>query len=87
MGNGMTDEMMGGMMGLGMGVWMLLWAVMGIALLTAAVLGVVRLLRRDSFRAGGPAPTGTAAEEILRRRYANGEIDDEEFTHRRAALS
>ncbi len=78
--------MMDGMdmgMGMGMMIMMVLWLLVGLAVLALAVAGVVWLVRRS-------APDGShppeSAEEILRRRYAAGEIDDEEFQRRRAGL-
>lgn len=74
------DEMgMGG----GMMMWMVLWALVGLALLALAVAGVVWLVRHSS-PATGRQPE--SAEEILKRRYAAGEIDEEEFERRRAGV-
>ncbi len=75
--------MMGGMMA-GMGLWMVLGAVTLIAVLVVAVLGSVWLLRR--LRGGDGAPRETP-QELLRRRYAAGEIDDAEFERRLSALT
>jgi putative membrane protein len=73
--------------GLGMGemmVWMLLWAVVGLAVLSALVVGAVWLVRRTN---GGGSPDGPeSAEEILRRRLAAGEIDEDKYYRLRAAL-
>ncbi len=68
-------------MSFGMSLWMLLWATVGIALLAA--LGVA-LLRMTRGRAGGLGHDSAEAE--LRRRYAAGEIGDEEFAERSAVL-
>ena len=88
-GMGEMHDMMGGMgsmMGGGMAVGMLLWALVGLALLVLAVVATVWLVRRM-----GPESRGEqqhdGAEHVLRRRYAAGEIDDEEFHRRLAALS
>lgn len=74
----------GGMMA-GMGVAVLLVAAVLVAVLVLAVLGSIWLVRR--LRAGTPV-TGKPADpaETLRRRYAAGEIDDDEFERRSAAL-
>lgn len=58
----------------GMTLWMLLWA--------AVVLGAVWLARslRDGSR-GRPREV-SSAEEVLRRRYAAGEIDEDEYLWR-----
>ncbi len=58
--------------GFGMG-WMWIWPVALIVL----VLVVIRALTAPS----GPARSASA-EEILKRRYARGEIDDEEYKRR-----
>lgn len=70
---------------------MLVWALVLLALLTAAVAGVVALARRTDPR---PLPSergdGRAVEspeEILRRRYAAGDIDEDEYFSRMAGLS
>lgn len=64
----------------GMGWWMLLWSLIGLAVLAAAVVGVVWLVR--SVSGSRPEP----AEQELRRRYAAGEIDADEFRRRQAEL-
>ena len=84
MTQGMTQMMNGGMW-----AWMLLWALVGVAILTVAVVVTVRLVRGG--HATGPGhPTRSAqtesADEVLRRRYANGEIDEDEYLKRRSGL-
>lgn len=61
---------------LGMGLF---WTL----LLLAAVALVVWLVRSGS---RGPAPGRPGAEDVLRERYARGEIDDEEYRYRLAEL-
>ena len=78
---------MGGMMGAGMAVGMVLWWLVGLAVLVLAVVGIVWLVRRTGTDAGSPAAQREVAEDLLRRRYAAGEIDDEEFHRRMAVLS
>jgi len=56
-----------------MGIGLLFWLV----LLGLAVWVIVR-----TTRSGRPEPRGEAAEEILRRRFAAGEIDAEEYERR-----
>lgn len=68
------------MMGFG-GLAMILWAV----LLVAAVLVVGRILTREEDR-DGREPGEPDAREILRRRYAAGEISREEFQEKHEAL-
>lgn len=73
----------------GMGGWMAgglayLWMLLGSLTLIGIPVGLVYLLltRRES--RGGPADDD--ALTILRRRYAQGEIDEEEFETRRMKL-
>lgn len=88
---------MNGMMA-GMGLWTLLLIVTVVAVLVAAVLAgvwLVRGLRGDrsaaNRAAGGAELAETApdngAREVLRRRYAAGEIDEEEYERRLAGLT
>ncbi|MGH3980002.1 MAG: SHOCT domain-containing protein [Pseudonocardiaceae bacterium] len=80
--------MMHGMM-VGMGLWAVLLIVTLLAILVLAVLGSVWLFR--ILRQGGPDRDDTsrdeAAQELLRRRYAAGEIDDEEYERRLHGLT
>ena len=62
-----------------------------IGLIALIILGIRWLLRqeRGDARGAGTAIRGASAEdplEILRRRYAAGEIDDEEYARRRKTL-
>lgn len=69
---------MGGMWGLGMMFMMLLfWALV----ISAVVLGIRWLSSQ------GREPRSDTALEILRQRYARGEIDKEEFDARRKDLT
>lgn len=81
MGGGMMD---GGMMMGMMGGWMLLWALVGLALLVVAVLAAVWLVKHRSPAGGGAVP---GSEEVLRRRYAAGEIDREDYLRMQRDLS
>lgn len=56
------------------GMW--LWWAIGIGVIVA----IVWLLARTSSSTGGNA--GQSAEEILKRRYAKGEIDKDEYNRR-----
>lgn len=75
-GDGMTDTM-----NAMMGGWMLLWALVGVALLVLAVVAAVWLVQRLS-----PSQSKDTAE-VLRRRYAAGEIDRDEYLAMRDDLS
>lgn len=59
-------------MGIGMVIWVIIIAV--------AVWLVVRALSH------GPAGSGESAQELLRRRFASGEIDEEEYAKRLEVL-
>lgn len=74
--------MMGGMM-----LWLLLWGVLGIAVLVLAVVGGAWLVRNLSGRNSPQRTEAESAEEILQRRYAAGEIDEDEFFRRQSGLS
>lgn len=81
---------MGGGMMAGMMAWMLLWGLVGVAVLVLAVLGILRLTRSADHR--GRAGRNARAlpespEELLRRRYALGEIDEDEYLRRQAGLA
>ncbi len=56
------------------GMW--LWWIIGIGVLVA----IIWLLARTSSSTGGGA--AQSAEEILKRRYAKGEIDEDEYSRR-----
>lgn len=64
----------------GMGIWMLIWGLLGLALIALVVVGVVWLVRSMS------SSRPNAAEQELRRRYAAGQIDAEEFRRREEEL-
>lgn len=63
-------------------VGLLVWGLLVLALLAGLVAGAVWLVRRGN-RVGD---RGDEAEAVLRRRYAAGELSDEEFQRRRATL-
>lgn len=47
--------------------------------LLAGVIVLIVVLASRAARSRGTAPRGESAEEILKRRYANGEISKEEY--------
>jgi putative membrane protein len=85
-GYGMGPGMMGGY-GYGMG-YGFVWTILVAIVIAAVVIGVVFLIRGavTGPRAHGGTTSGDEAMDILRRRFANGEIDKEEFEERKRAL-
>jgi len=63
-------------------VW-LFWGVFGLLLIILAVLAIVWLARSLN---GGRATSHDDAEQVLRREYASGRIDQDEYQRRRAHL-
>lgn len=82
-----TDHMMDwGAMGGFMWAGMLIWAILGIALIVLVVIGIVWLARLLS-REGSRLRSGQRnAIEELELRYARGEVDRETFQAIRADL-
>jgi putative membrane protein len=66
----------------GPGPWILLFPLIWAAI----VIGAVWLLRRTVWR-GGRGPGAHSPLALLGRRFAAGEIDEEEYRHRRAVLT
>jgi putative membrane protein len=66
---------------LGMGVGMLIWAIVLVIVVWLVVRGLMAVERRD--RSTEP---GDSSEQLLRRRFAAGEIDAEEYERRLVAL-
>jgi putative membrane protein len=60
--------------------WMVVESLIWVLVVAAIVVGVVLLMR------GGPGNETGAARRILDERFARGEIDEEEFNRRVAAL-
>ena len=69
-----------------MGVWMGLWGLMWVALLVLLILSIVWLARATFRPTKSAERSARDAEETLRRRYAGGEIDAEEYHRRRKEL-
>ena len=80
--HGHGDDMMGGSMSGVMGGWMLLWALLALALIVLAVVATVWLVKHLS-----GSGSGSGSREILERRYADGEIDRDEYLQRRGDLT
>ena len=79
MGNGMMHGMHGGM------VWMMLCALFGIFLLVGIVLLIIWAIKTP-WKDGRGQPEQTALD-ILKKRYANGEISSEEFEKMKRDIS
>ncbi len=79
--DGMMDDMMGG----GMWSWFA-WSVLFLVVLAAVVVGSIFVVRRMWDR--GPQGPGSSSRalDILKERYARGEIDRDEFEERREHL-
>ena len=77
--------MMYGWYGIGTWIWMLVVMVLVLGALAALV---ILLLRRPGISNGSGTlrPAHHEAEKVLNERFARGEIDEDEFTARRAAL-
>lgn len=65
--------------GAGMGWWMLVPTLFGVALLGVIIWAVARLTRPRPMTGAPRLDTDMKPEEILRRRYAAGEIDAQTF--------
>ncbi len=76
---------MNGMMGYGFGGGMMLFGVIcGILIIVGIVLLVKWLVEQS--KVGAAAPAGETALDILKKRYAKGEIDKKEFEEKKKDL-
>ena len=75
--------------GWGWGAWLFM-AVMMVLFWGAVVTGIVMVVRYGRDRHGAPPPTpggdGDSALRILDERFARGETDADEYSHRRDLL-
>ena len=76
----------GHMSGWGMG-WGGLLMVVVLVLLVAAVVALVVALARTGTDSGPPPEPATGALRTLDERFARGEIEEQEYLHRRALLT
>ena len=65
--------------------WMWIWWVLGVIVIVAAIWTLTRSGGRFRGRDRG-GPERESPEEILKRRYASGEIDRDEYEARRRDL-
>jgi putative membrane protein len=72
------------MMGNGVGIWMFFGVVFWILLIVGIVLLVVWAVQKA---AGGEGRREESALEILKKRYARGEISKEEFEEKKRDIS
>jgi putative membrane protein len=93
MGEGLmkVEVAMGGMMGGTMGAWIVLWIFLGLALAIGGGIVAARVLntRRGTDQRQVQATESAAVQEakdILRRRYANGEISREDYLQGKVEL-
>ena len=80
---------MGGMMGTGMGAWIFLWVVLGLAVVITAGAVAARVARGRPEPPQVPPAESLAmreAKEALRLRYATGEISREEYLQGKVEL-
>jgi putative membrane protein len=82
--------MMWGYVSTGMGWWMVVSSLIWLILIAAAVWTLARWVAHQTHAGASGRPNGSAdgasATEILRRRYARGEIDDDTFERVRRQL-
>jgi putative membrane protein len=70
-----------------MGLWMLIPLVLVVALLIATLWVITRLMGARQGRQGGQMVARMTPEEVLRRRYASGEIDESDYLKMREQLA
>ena len=69
-----------------MGLWSILGLILMVAVIVAVAVLIVWIVKRSSAAPVGVPGEGQVAVEVLRRRFAAGEIDEEEFQRCRAVL-
>jgi putative membrane protein len=80
----------GGMMGQGWGLFGIIWMLVPLLFLgglVAVIIWAVTQLTSGRHAAGSAGVHDRSAEEILRQRFARGEIDAEEYKERRRILN
>src|SRR5664280_3398496 len=79
------DANFGGGMAIGWIVWLLIVVLFWGLVIAAIVLGIRWLIRADR-RGSHEGPATPDALELLRQRYARGEIDEAEYERRKIVL-
>jgi putative membrane protein len=70
----------------GMGWWMIISSAFWLVLVAIAVWAFVRWASRPTQQSGSGSPPTPSATEILRQRFARGEIDSDTFERMRRQL-
>lgn len=71
----------------GGGLWMLVGPMIMLLFIAAAAIVIVAVVRSASGHPRhAPGPSGDGAKDILRERFARGEIDQQEFEERMRVL-
>ncbi len=65
-----------------MGIMMVGWCVLGLGLLAALVVALVYAILRGERGRRSVSPPRDEALEVVRRRYAAGDIDEDEYLER-----
>jgi putative membrane protein len=78
--------MPGGTFGWGFGGFGMLFMLVFWGLIIVGIVLVVRWLLEQGRRGGGAGPEGESALDILKKRYARGEIGPEEFEAKKRDL-
>ncbi len=83
----MWPNMMGGFFGGGLGIaGMILSFIFVVLFITGIIILIVWLVKRTNLSGAGQADNSNA-EEILKRRYARGEINKKEFENLKKDIS
>ena len=78
--------MPGGMFGWGFSIFGMFLMLVFWVLVIAGIVLVVKWLVEQGRQPGGPRPSGESALDILKKRYAQGEIGREEFETKKRDL-
>lgn len=81
------QDWMHGPWGMGMGIFSLLFMLTFFVLVIVGIVLLLRWLWSQSKSSSAQAPPGESPVDILKKRYARGEIDKEEFNTKLKDLS